>query len=129
MKLETSSVVQWFEDRMTFIETCFDCVSEVNVYNETVINFNKKYYRIYIQVVADIPKFNSIWTRKDFILQDFLATKEYTYYPAKGLIENYVILHYEWIEKSCKIRFKNAPFKYNIKSYSQETADYFKGYD
>jgi len=56
--METREIVEWLEENIKFIVTCNKYISEVTVYNSTVVNFGKKYHRIYIEIKADLPKVN-----------------------------------------------------------------------
>lgn len=126
---QISETVKWFEKKMEFIETCYSVINEVNIFNKTEVIVAKKYYRIYIEIIADLPEIKSYANKFEYEIMFFSTIPEYFYYPSKGSDENHVILNYEWICKSCKIRLKDAPFKLEIKDYIQETDSYFSKFD
>jgi hypothetical protein len=130
--METKEIVKWIEEKITFIRYCQNLITEVNVFNETVVEFGKKYYRIYIEIVADLPEIKKPLgelTSYEYQITFFSTIRNYIYFPAKGIDENNVALHYDWISECCKIHLKNPPFKLDIKNYFKDPNKYFSQFD
>jgi hypothetical protein len=117
---ETHQIVTWLEKKILFIKKYHTYITEVNVYNETVENFGKKYYRIYIDITINpvhlIKQFNEL-TEFEHEMKFHMILPKYYYFPALGQDENEVKLHYEWVAGSCAIRLLGPPFKLSISNY------------
>lgn len=124
---EIRQTVQWLEEKISFIENCHNFITEIAIFNETVIRFGKKYYRVYIEIKADLPdvKKSSQLNEKEQFILFFPTLKKYIYFPSKEIDEEIVIQYYQWICESCRTRLKGALFKLEIKEYFKETDDYF----
>jgi hypothetical protein len=124
---EIRQTVKWLEEKISFIENCHSFISEIAIFNETVIRFGKKYYRVYIEIKADLleVKESAQLNRTEQFILFYPTLKKYIYFPSNEIDEEIVIQYYQWISESCRIRLKDAPFKLVIKEYFKETDDYF----
>lgn len=129
---QVDETVKWFEKKMSFIELCPLLITQVCIYNKTVINFGKKYHRIYFEIKGDFPKTNKPIEEMDFLEHQiffFHTLEEYFSYTSRDIDENNIELFYKWITTSCKVRLKNTHFKTDIKKYLKETDSYYTQYE
>lgn len=128
---QIDETAKWFEEKISFIELCSSLITEICIYNKTVINFGKKYHRIYFEIKGDLPEINKPITEMDLLehqIFSFHTLKEYFSYTSKDIDENNIELFYKWITTSCKIRLKNIHFITDIKEYIKETDSYYSQY-
>lgn len=128
---QVDETAKWFEEKMAFIELFPSLITEICIYNNTVINFGKKYHRIYFEIKGDLPEINKPIAEMDFLehqIFSFHTLKEYFSYTSRDIDENNIELFYKWITTSCKIRLKNVHLKTDIKEYIKKTDSYYSQY-
>lgn len=127
--METEDIVNWLEENIQFIVTCSKYISDVTIYNITVVNLGKKYHRIYIDIRSDLPKVEKPikeMSKLEFEISFYTTIDRYITFRARHVDENIVKVHYDWISASCKIRLPEPPFNLTIKKYLDDTNKYIE---